>query len=268
MIKKLSLIISLVTITTTAFSQNWGGGVDDEDFHFGFSFQYISTEYKILKNADWRRPAFETANGNSFTYVNDGGRQITQPLKAISSPPSAGFGLGFVVNRRISENFDIRSTPSLIFSDRIIRYEYEAAPELTPDVGTSITPPTYQTSIDKKVQATMFEIPLGLKIKSNRLNNFRAYWLGGAKYSMDIASKKKTFDEGETPINKLLKNKRNYLSYETGIGFDLYFEYFKMSPEIKISYSMSDVLQHDNTVFANPIDKTKLRHFTFSLFFE
>ncbi|MNI79123.1 hypothetical protein D3C73_1355560 [compost metagenome] len=114
----------------------------------------------------------------------------------------------------------------------------------------------------------MFEFPLGIKIKSNRLNNFRAYWLGGAKYSIDIASKKKTFDEGESAVNKLLKNERNYLSYETGIGFDLYFEYFKMSPEIKVSYSTSDILKHDDTAYANPIDKLKLRQFTFSLIFQ
>lgn len=255
-------------VVTASYAQNWGGGVDDEDIHFGFSFQYISAEYKILKNANWRNAFYETVDGNGLTNDINSGRQITQPMRAISSPPSAGFGLGFVVNKRISENFDLRATPSLIFSDRVMRYEYEPAPEVIQAVDPSITPPAFQTSIDKKVQATMFEIPVGIKIKSNRLNNFRAYWLGGAKYSMDIASKKKTFDEGETQINKLLKNKRNYLSYETGIGFDLYFEHFKMSPELKVSYSMRDILQHDNTVFANPLDQTKLRHFTFSLFFE
>lgn len=258
MIKKLSVLIIFFTGSVTTYAQNWGGGVDDEDLHFGFSFQYISAEYKILKKANWRTPFFDPLDGT----------QVTMPAKSISGPPSVGFGLGFVVNRRISENFDFRLTPSIIFSDRTIRYEYESAPERTGPIDASIIPPAFQTSIDKKVQATMIELPLGIKVKSNRLNNMRVYWLGGAKYSMDIASKKKTFDEGEMPINKLLKNKRNYLSYETGIGLDLYFEYFKMSPEIKLSYSASDVLQHDNTAFANPIDKTKLRHFTFSLFFE
>jgi hypothetical protein len=258
MTKKLSLIIPLLAVSTSLFAQNWGGGVDDEDLHFGFSFQYISAEYKILKKANWRDVYYDPLDG----------KQVTTPLNSISSPPSVGFGLGFVVNRRISENFDLRVTPSLIFSDRVMRYEYEAPPPNTGIVNANIIPSNIQTSIDKKVQATMFEFPVGIKIKSNRLNNLRAYWIGGAKYSIDIASKKKTFDEGETPINKLLKNKRNYLSYETGIGLDLYFEYFKMSPEIKVSYSANDLLQHDNTAFANPIDKTILRHFTFSLFFE
>ncbi|GGE50682.1 putative protein-translocating porin PorT [Pedobacter psychrotolerans] len=265
MIKKLSLILSLFFIYTTSFAQNWGGGIDDEDWSFGFNFQYISAEYKILKKENWQSPFYEVPDSFGVSYDPNTGLPVTGRLNSISSPPSQGFGLGFVINRNISDNFDLRATPSLIFSDRIVRYEYEQMGSI--DLGNGQTK-NFQTQIDKKVQATMFEFPLGLKIKSNRLNNFRAYWLGGAKYSIDIASKKKTFDEGESAINKLLKNQRNYLSYETGIGFDLYFEYFKMSPEIKLSYSTNDILQHDDTAFANPIDKLKLRQLTFSLIFQ
>jgi len=265
MIKKLSLILSLFTISTAALAQNWGGGIDDEDWSFGFNFQYISAEYKILKKQNWRSPFYEVPNSNGVSYDPTSGTMVTNSLNSISSKPSQGFGLGFVMNRNISENFDIRSTPSLIFSDRVVSYEY--VPTDPVNVGNGQTK-NYQTLVDKKVQATMFEFPLGIKVKSNRLNNFRAYWLGGMKYSIDIASKKKTFDEGETAVNKLLKNERNYLSYETGIGFDLYFEYFKMSPEIKLSYSTSDILKHDDTAYANPIDKLKLRQFTFSLIFQ
>ncbi|CAH0315126.1 hypothetical protein SRABI27_04962 [Pedobacter sp. Bi27] len=265
MIRKLSLILSLFMISTTAFAQNWGGGIDDEDWSFGFNFQYISAEYKILKKQNWRSPFYEVLNSLDPSYDPNSGTPVTSTLNSISSPPSQGFGLGFVMNRMISDNFDIRATPSLIFSDRIVTYEYE--PMAPINVGNGQTK-NFQTVVERKVQATMFEFPLGLKVKSNRMNNFRVYWLGGAKYSIDIASKKKTFDEGETPVNKFLKNQRNYLSYETGIGFDIYFEYFKMSPEIKLSYSTNDLLQHDNTVYANPIDKLKLRQLTFSLIFQ
>jgi hypothetical protein len=265
MIRKLSLILSLFIISTTAFAQNWGGGIDDEDWSFGFNFQYISAEYKILKKQNWRSPFYEMSNSLDPSYDQNSGTPVTSTLNSISSQPSQGFGLGFVMNRMISDNFDIRATPSLIFSDRVVTYEYEPMEPI--NVGNGQTK-NFQTVVERKVQATMFEFPLGIKVKSNRMNNFRAYWLGGAKYSIDIASKKKTFDEGETAVNKLLKNQRNYLSYETGIGFDIYFEYFKMSPEIKLSYSTGDLLQHDNTVYANPIDKLKLRQLTFSLIFQ
>jgi hypothetical protein len=93
--------------------------------------------------------------------------------------------------------------------------------------------------------------------------------LGGAKFTTDISSKKKTNNSLITdPAEKFINNKRNYLSYEAGLGFDLYFEYFKMSPEIKLSYSLKNVLKDEPTRFAAPIDKLMLRHVTFSLFFE
>ena len=86
---------------------------------------------------------------------------------------------------------------------------------------------------------------------------------------MDIASKKKTDDSGQDYLYKLLKNKKSYLSYEAAFGMDLYFEYFKMSPEIKLSYSMNNILNNDQpNPYNMPIDRLRLRHVTFSLFFE
>jgi outer membrane protein with beta-barrel domain len=241
---KSGLIILCLLLTGSARAQNWGGGVDDSDIHFGFTFQYVSSEFKILKKDNWR----------SEPYIDqDNPDLIPSKLKAISAVPSAGFGIGFVVNKRLNDNSDVRFTPTLVFNDRILKYQYD----------------NNINDIEKKTQATLVEFPLGIKIKSDRRNNFRAYMLGGAKFTTDISSKKKTNNSLITdPAEKFVNNKRNYLSYEAGLGFDLYFEYFKMSPEIKLSYSLKDILQDEPTRYAAPIDKLMLRHVTFSLFFE
>ncbi|WP_316813205.1 outer membrane beta-barrel protein [Pedobacter heparinus] len=243
MLKKyIYLLIFCFFALPEAKAQNWGGGVDDAGLHFGFTFQYIASEYKILKKENWPDPFID----------QDSGLPVSGSLRSLSSKSSPGFGIGFVVNQRISENADIRFTPSLVFNDRLAYYDFE---------GT-------ESPIEKKVQATMIDLPLGIKIKSDRRNNFRAYVIGGAKYSMDIASKKRSNDAPNAPMEKFLKNKKNFLSYEAGFGFDLYFEYFKMSPEIKLSYSFKDVLKNDPNPYSAPIDKLLLRHVTFSLFFE
>lgn len=247
MIKKLSLFVFMALLTSKSFAQNWGGGVDDETLHFGFNFQYVSSEYKILKKTNWREQ-----------YKDIDSLYITDPLTAIYGQPSPGFGVGFVVNYNLGENADVRLTPSLIFNDRLVNYQYQSPTT----VGMS------SSLIQKSVQATMVEFPLGIKLKSDRRNNFRAYMLAGGKYSMDIASSKKTNDAGKIPLEKLLKNRKNYFSYEAAIGFDLYFEYFKMSPELKLSYSTKSVLKPEDHPFARPLDKLMLRQFTFSLFFE
>ncbi|TCC84640.1 PorT family protein [Pedobacter hiemivivus] len=236
------LLLLCCLAVNIANAQNWGGGVDDDNLHFGFTFQYMSSEFKILKKDTWQQQ-----------FINpDDGMPVGRTLRSISSVSSPGFGIGFVVNKRISENADLRLTPILVFNDRLAYYDFieEEAP------------------IERKVQSTMIEFPLGFKLKSDRRNNFRAYVIGGAKYSMDIGSKKKTNDAPNPPMEKFLKNKTNFLSYEAGFGFDLYFEYFKMSPEIKLSYSLNSVLKNDPSLYSAPIDKLMLRHVTFSLFFE
>jgi hypothetical protein len=235
------LIIAFLFTVNFAKAQNWAQGIDDDNFNWGYSFQYISAEYKIWKKADWRTP-----------FVDNSGVMVTDTLSALSSSPTAGFAIGFVANRKITNNIDLRLTPSLVFSDRKLLYAYYTAAPVT-----------------KKIQATMIELPLGIKLKSDRLMNFRAYMLGGLKYSIDMASGKKQNNANVTDeMAKFVNNKKSFLSYEAGIGCDFYFEYFKMSPEIKMSYSFKDIIAHENTAFANPIDKAKLRHFTFSLFFE
>lgn len=249
MIKKYTLIFVCVFFATNfAKAQRWGRGIDDKSFNWGFTFQYVVSEFKLTKTQDWRKPFFDAETG---VYVTD-------TLNSIASPTSPGFGIGWVMNKKINQNIDMRFTPSFVFSDRLINY-------------TSVTPGTFnpgKTLVQKKVQATMLDFPLSIKVKSDRLTDVRAYLLGGLKYSMDLASSKKTNDVLAPAVDKFVKNQKSFLSYEAGLGLDIYFEYFKMSPEIKVSYSFNDVLKHENNPYATPIDQAKLRHFTFSLFFE
>lgn len=249
---KLFLFSLLILIFSTGKAQNWGGGIDDTDLHFGFTFQYLSSEYKILKKADWKE---------SPGYITDLPSHVPRGLSAISAKSSPGFGIGFVVNQKVLENVDLRLTPVLVFNDRVLTYRFENVP---------ITSGQEFLEVEKKVQSTLVEFPFGLKIKSNRRNNFRAYMIGGIKYSADISSKKKSDNTKVTdPMEMFLNNKRSFFSYEAGLGMDLYFEYFKMSPELKLSYSLDNVMKREAPhVFSNPIDKLMLRHVTFSLFFE
>lgn len=255
---KPALLCVFLLISTAASAQNWGGGVDDERVHFGFTFQYTSAVYKVFKKPDWNEPYLAEPSMPAGSPGDINRNRRTDALNALYSKPSAGFGIGLVINGRLSNNADIRLTPMLVFSDRIMQYDYAE--------------PVYNTAFSaatKKVSATLVEFPLGIKIKSNRRNNFRAYMLYGAKYTTDIASKKKMDDTDADPEFKFLKNRRNYFSYEAGLGMDLYFEYFKMSPEIKWSASLNNLLDNkERNPFNAPIDKIMLRHVTFSLFFE
>lgn len=246
---QLRLLAVLMLTFATAKAQNWGGGVDDEKIHFGFTFQYTNSNFIVDKKHNWRERFRDP----------DTQLPITDSLSAVYGKSSPGFGIGFVVNGRISNHFDIRLTPTLIFSDRLMEYEYEQP--------SRVNMPFSNT--EQKVAATMVELPLGIKIKSDRRHNMRMYMLYGAKYSMNIASKKKTDDTSQDYLFKFLKNKKSYVSCEAAFGMDLYFEYFKMSPEIKLSYTLNNLLDNkEPNPYNMPIDRLAARHVTFSLFFE
>lgn len=253
MIKRLlTLLVAFFTVFVADAQQNWGGGVDDEELHFGFTFQYVSSEFKIFKRLDWRTRRFDPLTGE----------MVTDSLFSISSPTSPGFGLGFVTDYKLGNNANLRFTPALVFTDRLIDYNYSGVP------SGGLTSPSTETFVQKKVQATMIDFPLGIKLKSDRRKNFRAYMLAGAKYSLDIVSKKKLDDQGLPMSERLVKNTRSILWYEAAIGFDLYFEFFKLSPELKLSNSVKSVLKPENHPFSSPLDKLFLRNLQFSLYFE
>ena len=246
--KKLLLlcILSLFTFNITNAQENWGGGVDGEQLHFGFKFQYVSSEYKIQKIENWKGPFIDPFNGLPM---------INSQLRSLSSPVTPGFGLGFVSDYRLGNNANLRFTPGMVFTDAIVNYEFED-PSL---------------SVQRKVQGTLIDLPLGIKLKSDRRKNFRAYVIGGAKYSVDIVSKKKTDDIALSPEAKYLKSLKNTVWYEAGLGFDLYFEFFKMSPEIKFSQSRRSVLKDSDRLenpYTAPINKLFVRNIQFSLYFE
>jgi hypothetical protein len=238
------LLLVILSSSLTVKSQNWGGGVDDQQIHFGFTFQYISSGFKILKTPNWRGPFFGAPDDDTAPQF---------PLTRITARNTPGFGVGFVVNNRLNRNMDLRLTPTLAFSNRELQYVYAG-------VGNNIT---------QKIQSTTVDLPLGLKIKSDRRKNYRTYLIGGLKYSLDITSDKKISNEGKSAIDMVIQNRKNFISYEAGMGLDLYFEYFKVSPEIKYSASLNDVLNPEpNNPYSQSLDKLMLRHVTFSLFFE
>jgi hypothetical protein len=243
-IKRYLIAVLFVFCSKLLFAQHvpaWGGGADQQDLSFGFSFGYVSSDFKITKKPGWRTPYFDQE-----THAN-----ITDSLNSISSKSTPGFAIGFLTRYSLNEHVEVRVTPSLVFADRTISYTYR-----NPDQNQ-----------DKQVQTTSMDLPLSFKIKSDRLGDFRAYMLGGIKYTKAIGSKKNA-DSNLDNLDKLVKNVGGFGSYEAGLGCDIYFEFFKLSPEIKISNSFGNVLLPETHPFSNPISKLGLHTIQFSLFFE
>jgi hypothetical protein len=179
-------------------------------------------------------------------------------LTSVEPKSTTGFTIGIVGNLRVSDHFDLRCIPSLSFGERDLIYNYI---ELNGNIPKDTIPEV------QSIKSTMLELPLDLKYKGNRINNMRPYILGGLKYVMDLSSdaKKKT-DVSGVFVSKL---KQSDLYGELGAGFDLYFDWFKMGIEAKMSYGLRDILVRDTpSMYTTSINRLNSKVFQLSLTFE
>src|SRR5580698_9626810 len=193
MIKNWYLTIILFFLSSNlllAQAPAWGGGADQTDLAFGFSFTYVTSTYKIVKQPNWRTPYYDPGVGHN----------ITDSLSSISSPASAGFAIGFLTRYRLTVHIEARITPTLIFADRSVYYAYN----------------TPSQDVTKSVQATTVDFPLEIKLKSDRIQNFRGYLRGGVKYSESVGRGNDMPDID--PLARALKSVGGFGSYEAGLG--------------------------------------------------
>lgn len=173
-------------------------------------------------------------------------------LMSVEATRAPGFTLGIVSNLHLGNMLDLRFLPSLSFGERSLDY--------------TINNPARESIIfrEKKVESTFLEFPLLLKYKSLRLNNGRAYLIGGFKYVIDLASQDRIDDNNEN----LLKLKRNDINYELGFGIDFYLPYFKFSPEIKVAYGLNNLIVRDNSIYTNSLESIRSKAIFISFTFE
>ena len=112
MTKIATFLIVLLFLSFFSKAQNNGGDVDFEPLHFGFTFQYVSSEYKIYKKPDWYNRFVSPENNQPVPAGAD------VRLSSISSPKTPGFGLGFVSDLKLVCHKNLRFSPLLVFSDR------------------------------------------------------------------------------------------------------------------------------------------------------
>lgn len=105
-------------------------------------------------------------------------------------------------------------------------------------------------------------MPFVLKYKSSRRGNNRMYMFGGFKTSVEVGGKKKARTSTQ------LTTKSVDYSIEYGIGVDIYYELFKLSPEIRFSYGLKNLFVADDNLYSENISELSTFTTTFFLYFE
>ncbi len=165
---------------------------------------------------------------------------------------SGGLGLGLSATARLSNRFQLRFNPQLMFIERNIYYKLKY-----PDLDN-------QTELVKKVESVIMSFPIQLKFQSDRIGNFRVYTMIGWKADIDMASNARA-----KRAEDLVKIEKYDYGPEFGIGFNFFFDSFIFSPEIKVSNGLRDIHARDpNLKFSSVFDKIQSRMIIFSIHIE
>jgi hypothetical protein len=228
--RKIVIILSILFCSTVALAQSDNGinqeDHDDKPYHFGINIGYNQSHFNFTHH-----PRFL-----QYDSIMD--------IESVNNP---GINLAWLVNVRMSDHFDIRLHPlDLTFSEKAFIYSQKYEED---------------SVVTKKVQSITLSFPVHLAFSSDRIKNFKVYTIAGAKFDYDLAS-----NAGAAKAEDLIKLNRADLSAELGLGFHIYFPYFVLSPELKLSSGLRNLHARDpNLKYSNVIDKINSRMVTFSL---
>ncbi len=221
---------------------------DENQYHFGFILGINHMLFSVktvddVASIKWSADQSPDLFGDSL-YVY-----------SVTSTPTPGFSVGILANLRLAKYVDMRFIPTLSFGERHLNYNvlrYRNGEPLFVELRKSIT-------------STIIEIPLEFRYKSKRLNNFRAYVLGGMKYSLDLASQKKGKNNNNTSNVKL---ERHDFSLEIGAGTEFYTTYFKFGIEAKMGYGFRNLVIEEDHMYSGSLESLKSKVFLLSFTFE
>ena len=243
---------------------------DNETFHYGFVIGYNQMFYSIDYSEGFHNM---TPYDPSDIQFNNTSADLVKEFNIRDITPSMqhGFTVGIIGNLRLARHFDLRLIPSLSFGDKRVVY----VADLYDEKGNYLFSRTKTSQTDH----VYVELPLQIKCKSKRVNNYAAYIIAGTNFKLDMYPHKKDKDSGsentdnignntDMHINKNgITSDRFDVAAEIGAGFDFYTGFFKLGVELKMSYGLlnvkKDVPSFYNDGFENLRNKTFQLSFTF-----
>jgi len=222
--RKPILIISLTLLTLSASGQVEQPrnltAFDLKRIHFGFTVGVNTMDVGFIRNFDYQ----SEISGREFRYAD-----LSHPLP--------GFQVSIVSDLRMSDNWNLRFLPGISFGSREIWfYEYSDGV-----VGEPVELPNVDNPVP--LGPAFLDFPLHFKYRSERVNNYRPYLVGGLNFRFDMSAKKPGFYDTES--NEYIKFKRGDLYLEFGFGVDNYLRYFKFAPELKLAVGLMNIIDSE-----------------------
>lgn len=236
----------LLTFTVLAPKQAKAQGGEEREKYYNLNYP----------NFDYRKTIFGFIigiNQSDFRIRMQPDTNFIRGLVSIKNERLPGFNLGIVSDYALTRNVHFRCVPSLSFQDRQLVYTFQGGPDST-------------VTFTKIVEATFVEIPFYVKLRTDRIGNFAAYGIGGAKFMLDMSSKK--IDDLVADKDVIVRIDKRQFGVEFGGGADFFLPYFKFGIDLKMTLGLGNVLIDDHTRFSRPLQGLVTKGYILTFTFE
>lgn len=184
--------------------------IDLRPMHFGISVGFNMQD-------------IEFQNVGPQTIVTDDGT-ATETILCDQDTWDPGFSVGVLADWRLTKHLNLRLSPTMHFGAKHLtfrnlnRFDEHGQPLLT----------------TQDLKNTYISLPIDLKFSAERFNNHRPYIVAGICPMVNLSGKAQDY----------LQLKRYDTMIEIGLGCDYYLPFFKLIPELKFCYSLTDAIDY------------------------
>lgn len=219
------LVVSLATVAQERKPMN-KPYIDLRPLHFG-----------ILVGTNFQDVEMENVGPQMVTL--DDGTVVERNIVVDADKWNPGFTVGVLAEGRLSSHFALRFAPTMHFGAKHLMFH-----DLT-DLDQEGKP----RQITQDMKNTYLSLPLDVKFSAQRFNNYRPYVITGVNPMINLT-------QGDQDYLRL---KRYDVMLEVGMGCDFYLPFFKLNPELKFCYSLTNSL---DTKHADELRDANMRVYT------
>lgn len=210
--KTIAILLALLTMTAASAQERRVENkpyIDLRPLHFGILVGFNAQD-------------IEMENAGPQLFTREDGTEVMRSVVCDASKWNPGISVGVVADMRLSNHLNLRVTPTMHFGSKHLTFR---------DLDNVNENGVARTET-QELKNTYLSIPVDLKFSSKRCNNYRPYIMAGINPMINLTSKDQD----------IIQLKRFDTMIEVGFGCDLYLPFFKLIPELKFCYSLTNSL--------------------------
>ncbi len=187
----------------------------------------------------------------------DGGSTTEKLVVADQDRWDSGFTVGVLGEFRLDKHFQFRIAPAMYFGTRHITFRN----------FTDLLPNGQPTEERQDIKTAYISSAFDLIFAAPRFNNHRPYLFAGLNPMINLTGKSEDY----------LRLKRYDVFLELGVGCDFYLPFFKLRPELKFMYGLTNSLDTEHykeikdknmLMYTNSVNKARSKIIALTFYFE